>query len=45
MEKKKFIKEIENKEKGVDKKGITKCFSYEPTALVNKCLGQNTQDF
>ena len=24
--------------------GFTKYFSYEPTALVNKLLGQNTQD-
>ena len=26
------------------KKRFTKYFSYEPTALVNKLLGQNTQD-
>ena len=43
-ETKSFIKQIENKKKIVDKKGFTKCFSYEPTALVNKLLGQNTQD-
>ena len=43
-ETKNFIKEIENKEKGVDKKGFMKYFSYEPAALVNKLLGQNTQD-
>ena len=43
-ETKSFIKEIENKKKIVDKKGFTKYFSYEPTALVNKLLGQNTQD-
>ena len=43
-ETKNFIKEIENKAKGVDKKRFTKYFSYEPTALVNKLLGQNTQD-
>ena len=43
-ETKNFIKQIENKEKGVDKKAFTKYFSYEPTALVNKLLGQNTQD-
>ena len=44
-ETKDFIKEIENKEKIVDKKkGFTKYFSYEPTALVNKLIGQNTQD-
>ena len=33
-----FLKEIENREKGVDKKGFIKYFSYEPTALVNKLL-------
>ena len=43
-ETKSFIKVIENKEKIVDKKGFMKYFSYEPTALVNKLLGQNTQD-
>ena len=42
-ETKKF-KQIENREKGVDKKGFMKCFSYKPTALVNELLGQNTQD-
>ena len=39
-ETKQFFKEIENREKGVDKKGFTKYFSYEPTTLVS----QNTQD-
>ena len=43
-ETKSFIKVIENKEKIVDKKGFMKYFSYEPTALVDKLLGQNTQD-
>ena len=43
-ETKSFIKVIENKEKIVDKKGFMKYFSYKPTALVNKLLGQNTQD-
>ena len=43
-ETKKFFEEIENREKTVDKMGFTKYFSYEPTALVNKLLGQNTQD-
>ena len=43
-ETKTFIKEIENKEKRVDKKGFTKYFSYEPAALVNNLLSQNTQD-
>ena len=32
-ETKNFIKEIENKEKGVDKKKIKEYFSYEPNAL------------
>ena len=45
MEKQKnFFKEIENREKGVDKKRLMKQFDYEPTSLVNKLLGQNTQD-
>ena len=39
-----FFKEIENREKNVYKKGFTKYFSCEPTALVNKLFGQNTQD-
>ena len=44
-ETKDFIKEVENKEKIVDKKkGFTKYFSYEPTALVNKLLDKNTKD-
>ena len=34
-ETKKFFKEIENREKDVDKKRFTKYFSYEPTTLVN----------
>ena len=41
---KKIFKEIKNKEKIVDKKGFSEYFSYEPTSLVNKFLGQNTQD-
>ena len=43
-ETKNVMKEIENKEKGVDKKGFMKYFSDEPAAFVNKLLGQNTQD-
>ena len=44
-ETKKIFKEIENREKDVDKKGgFMEYFNYEPTALVNKLLGQNTQD-
>ena len=42
-ETKKIFKEIENREKGVDKKKFMKYFIYEPTALVNKLLNQNTQ--
>ena len=42
-ETKNFFKEIGNREKGVDKKKFMKYFSYEPTALVNKLLNQNTQ--
>ena len=41
---KKKFKEIRNREKIVDKKKFRKYFSYEPTALVNKLLSQNTQD-
>ena len=44
-EAKKFIKEIENREKGVDKKGFMKYFNCKPTELVNKLLRQNTKDF
>ena len=43
-ETKKFIKEIKIQEKNVDKKGLTKYFSYKPTTLMTKLLGQNTQD-
>ena len=43
-ETKKFIKEIKTQEKNVDKKGLTKYFSYKPTTLMTKLLGQNTQD-
>ena len=39
-----FFKDIENQEKIVDKRGFMKYFRYEPTALVNKLLDQNTQD-
>ena len=38
------FKEIENREKIVDKKKCKKYFSYEPTALVNNLLSQNSQD-
>ena len=44
MRKKNIFKETENREKGVDKKGFTKYFSYETIALVKNSLGQNTQD-
>ena len=43
-ETKNFVEEIENREKGVDKKRFMKYFSYVPTALLNKLLSQNTQD-
>ena len=38
------FKEIKDREKIVDIKKFREYFSYEPTALVNKLLGQNTQD-
>ena len=44
-ETKKIFKEIEKREKDIDKKGFMKYFNYEPTALVNKLLSQNIQDF
>ena len=44
-ETKKFFKEIQKREKDIDKKGFMKYFNYEPTALVNKLLSQNIQDF
>ena len=43
-EEKKYFEEFENREKTVDKKKFREYFSYEPTALVNRLLGQNTQD-
>ena len=36
MKKQKKIKEIEKREKGVDKKGFIRYFKYEPSALVIK---------
>ena len=39
-----LIKEIENQETGVDKKGFIKYFSHETIILVNKLLNQNTED-
>ena len=44
-ETKKIFKEIEKREKDIDKKGFMKYFNFEPTALVNKLLSQNIQDF
>ena len=41
---KKGFKQIENREKIIDIKKLKKCFSYEPTALVNNLLSQNTQN-
>ena len=43
-EPKKNFKEIENREKNVDKRGFMKYFSNEPIALVNNLLSRNTQD-
>ena len=43
-QRKNFIKEIKEQEKGVDKKGFSRYFIYEPSALVSKLLDQNTQD-
>ena len=43
-ETKTFFKEIKNQEKIVHKKKFKEYFSYEPTALVNNLLSQNTQD-
>ena len=43
-ERKKFFQEIKNREKIVEKKKFKEHFSYEPTALVNNLLSQNTQD-
>ena len=42
-ETKKLFKEIENREKIVDKKKFREYFSYKPTALVNNLLSQNKQ--
>ena len=42
--KKQKNKEIESQEKTFDKKKIKKYLSYEPTALVNNLLSQNTED-
>ena len=39
-----FFKQIENREKIVDKKKFKECFSYDPTALVNNLLSRDTQD-
>ena len=43
-ETKNFLKEIEKREKGVDKKGFIRYFNYEPSELVIKLLNQNTQE-
>ena len=48
MKKQKFLilifKEIQNREKIVDKRKFKEYFSYEPNALINNLLSQNTQD-
>ena len=43
-ETKNFLKEIEKREKGVDKKGFIRYFNYEPSELVIKLLNQNTKE-
>ena len=43
-ETKTFFNEIQNREKGVDKKRFLKYLSHEHTTLVNKLLDQNIQD-
>ena len=43
-ETKKFFKEIENREKIVDKKKFKKYFRYEAAVLVNNLLSQNAQN-
>ena len=48
MKKQKFLilifKEIQNREKIIDKRKFKEYFSYEPNALINNLLSQNTQD-
>ena len=39
-----FLRILKIEKKLFDKKKFREYFSYEPTALVNKLLGQNTQD-
>ena len=39
-----FLRILKIDKKLFDKKKFREYFSYEPTALVNKLLGQNTQD-
>ena len=43
-ETKKFIEQVKEKEKGVDKKRFSEYFNYQPNALVSKLLFQNMQD-
>ena len=40
-ETKNFIKKIKEQEKGVDKKGFSGYFNYEPSTIVNKLVNQN----
>ena len=48
MKKQKFLilifKKIQNREKIIDKRKFKEYFSYEPNALINNLLCQNTQD-
>ena len=43
-ETKKFIKQIKEREKGVDNSEFSGYFHYEPSALASKLLSPNTQD-
>ena len=43
-ETKNFLKEIEKREKGVDKKGFIRYFKYEPSPLAIKLQNQNKHD-
>ena len=43
-ETKKFTEEIKEQEKGIDKNRFSRCFNFEPSALVSKLFSQDTQD-
>ena len=42
MKKQKFIEEIKEREKGVDKAGFSRYFKQQPSTLVSNLLSQNT---